>query len=235
MNTTSLRYAADDPQIAALPNSRAPLRQALLLAGLFALLKFILHFGVNLWEPHIGWGYFRDEMYYILCGQHLDWGYVDHGPIVALQARAAIALFGKSLAGIRVFTTLAGAATIFLTGILSWALGGRRSAQALAMLGMLFAPEFLGLDSFLSMNSFEAVFWMTAVLAILMLLRGEPGQRSVERWWIVFGLAGGLGIENKPSMIVFLIALLIGLLITPQRRIVFTRGALIGVALIILL
>jgi 4-amino-4-deoxy-L-arabinose transferase-like glycosyltransferase len=235
MNATSLRYDADDPQLAAPPNSGTALRQALLLAGFFALLKFILHFGINLWEPHIGWGYFRDEMYYILCGQHLDWGYVDHGPIVALQARAAIALFGKSLAGIRMFTTLAGAATIFLTGILSWALGGRRSAQALAMIGMLFAPEFLGLDSFLSMNSFEAVFWMTAVLAILMLLRGQPGQSSLERWWIVFGLAGGLGIENKPSMVVFLVALLIGLLITPQRRIVFTRGALIGVALIVLL
>ena len=44
-------------------------------------------------------------------------------------------------------------------------------------------------------------------------------------WWIVFGLAGGIGIENKPSMVVFLVALLIGLLLTPQRRIVFTRGA----------
>ncbi|MDQ1451043.1 MAG: hypothetical protein QOK38_909, partial [Acidobacteriaceae bacterium] len=225
MNATSSHAVADNPQIAAPPDTGAALRQALLLAGLFALFKFVLHLGVNLWEPHIGWGYFRDEMYYILCGHHLDWGYVDHGPIVALQARAAVALFGKSLAGIRMFSTLAGAASVFLTGILTWALGGRRIAQALAMLGILLAPEFLGLDSFLSMNSFEAVFWMTAVLAVLMVLRSEPGQPSLERWWIVFGLAGGLGIENKPSMVVFLVALLIGLLLTPQRRIVFTRGA----------
>ncbi len=54
-------------------------------------------------------------------------------------------------------------------------------------------------------------------------------------WWIVFGFAGGIGIENKPSMVVFLVALLIGLLFTPQRRIVFTRGAALGVALVILL
>ena len=230
MNTTSLRYDADDPQIAAPPNSGAALRQALLLAGLFALLKFILHFGVNLWESHIGWGYFRDEMYYILCGQHLDWGYVDHGPIVALQARAAIALFGKSLAGIRMLSALAGAVVVFLTGIITWALGGRRIAQALAMLGILMAPEFLALDSFLSMNSFEPVFWMTCVLAILMLLRGGSS-----RWWVVFGLAGGLGLENKPSMLVFLLALLLGLLITPQRRLVFSRAAMFGVALIAVL
>ena len=169
-------------------------------------------------------------MYYILCGQHLDWGYVDHGPIVALQARAGIALFGNSLAGIRLLSALAGAAAVFLTGVITWAIGGRRIAQALAMLGIVLAPEFLGLDSFLSMNSFEAVFWMSAVLAILMLLRGASAG-----WWIVFGLAGGLGIENKPSMVVFLVALLIGLLLTSQRRIVFTRGAVLGVALIVLL
>ncbi|HEY3988510.1 MAG TPA: glycosyltransferase family 39 protein [Acidobacteriaceae bacterium] len=234
MNTvTSL--PAEDSSIAVPPAVGSTLRQALLLAGLFALLKFALHLGTNLWETHIGWGYFRDEMYYILCGQHLDWGYVDHGPIVALQARAAVALFGNSLAGIRIFSTLAGAATVFLTGMIGWAIGGRLIAQALAMLGMLLAPEFLGLDSFLSMNSFEAVFWMAAVFAILMLLRAASGRQFVTGWWIVFGLAGGLGIENKPSMVVFLVALLIGLLLTPERRIVFSRGALVGVALVVLL
>jgi 4-amino-4-deoxy-L-arabinose transferase-like glycosyltransferase len=225
----SATASIEDPAIVVSPPT-GPLRQALFLAALFALLKFAVHFGANLWETHIGWGYFRDEMYYILCGRHLDWGYVDHGPIVALQTRAAIALFGKSLAGIRMFSALAGAATVFLTGIIAWAIGGRRIAQALAMLGILLAPEFLGLDSFLSMNSFEAVFWMTAILAILMLVR-EPSTR----WWIVFGLAGGLGIENKPSMVVFLVALLIALLLTSQRRVVLSRGAILGVALIVVL
>ena len=125
---------------------------------------------------------------------------------------------------------MAGAVVVFLTGIITWALGGRRIAQALAMLGILMAPDYLALDSFLSMNSFEPVFWMTCVLAILMLLRGGSS-----RWWVIFGLAGGLGLENKPSMLVFLFALLLGLLITPQRRLVFSRAALFGVALIAVL
>jgi 4-amino-4-deoxy-L-arabinose transferase-like glycosyltransferase len=228
MNATA--RSVEDLSFTARSEDRTTLRQALLLSGLFALLKFAVHFGVNLWQAHIGWGYFRDEMYYILCGQHLDWGYVDHGPIVALQTRAAIALFGTSLAGIRMFSTLAGAATVFLTGVIAWAIGGSRAAQALAMLGILMAPEFLGLDSFLSMNSFEAVFWMTTVLAILMLLRGASAG-----WWIAFGIAGGLGVENKPSMVVFLISLLVALLLTPERRIVFSRAAIVGVAIIIAL
>ena len=228
MNTTA---SVEASAITAPESERVALRQAILLAAIFALLKFLIHLGANLWEAHIGWGYFRDEMYYILCGQHLDWGYVDHGPIVALQARIGVALFGKSLAGIRVLSAMAGAIAVFFTGIIAWALGGRRVAQALAMLGLLLAPEYLGLDSFLSMNSFEPVFWMAAVVAVLMLLRGAPPTR----WWILFGVAGGLGIENKPSMVVFLVALLIGLLMTPQRRMVFTRGAALGVALVVLL
>jgi hypothetical protein len=228
MNATARSIA--EPSSFVAPAEGSGLRQALVLAGLFALLKFALHLGTNLWEAHIGWGYFRDEMYYILCGQNLDWGYVDHGPIVALQARLGIALFGTSLAGIRMFSALAGGAAVFLTGILTWAIGGNRAAQSLAMLGILLAPEFLGLDSFLSMNSFEAVFWMAAVFAILMLLRGASA-----RWWIVFGIAGGIGIENKPSMVVFLVALLIGLLLTPERRIVFGPAAVVSVAVIVLL
>ncbi len=206
------------------------LRQALLLATLFAAVKLTVQVGANLWQAHLGWGYFRDEMYYILCGRHLDWGYVDHGPVVALQARLAIAIFGKSLAGIRMFSALAGAVKIFLTGMLTWSLGGRRAAQALAMLAALLAPEFLALDSFLSMNSFEPVFWMTVVLSLIQLLRGGS-----PRWWIVLGLAAGIGMENKPSMLVFLVSLLIGLLLTPERRVLFTRGAVIGIALAALL
>ncbi len=220
-------------------NAASSLRQALLLAAIFAGIKLAIQVGGNLWQAHLGWGYFRDEMYYVLCGQHLDWGYVDHGPIVALQARVALALFGKSLVGLRMLSALAGATKIFLTGLIAWSLGGRRVAQALAMLGVLLAPEFLALDSFLSMNSFEPVFWMTAALALIVLLRGEVGSASgavhAGRWWIVFGVAAGIGMENKPSMLVYLIALLIGLLLTPQRRILFCRGAVVAIALAALL
>ena len=228
MHTRAVAFS-EEP-VAMQAEDASSLRQALLLAGLFAAIKLAVQVGVNLWQAHLGWGYFRDEMYYILCGQHLDWGFVDHGPIVALQARASIAIFGKSLAGIRMFSALAGAAKLFLTGMIAWSLGGRRVAQALAMLGVLLAPEFLALDSFLSMNSFEPVFWMTALLAVLLLLRGGS-----PKWWIVFGVAAGLGMENKPSMLVYLVALLAGLLVTPQRRILFSRAMLAGVAIAALL
>ena len=146
---------------------RSDLHRALWLASLFALLKFAIHFGANLLQMHLGWGLWRDEFYYLACGQRLAWGYVDHGPVVALQARLAVALFGRSLAAIRIFVALASAARVFVTGLLTFRLGGRRPAQALAMTVMLIAPAYLGSDSVLNMGPFEAVFWMACLLTLL--------------------------------------------------------------------
>ncbi len=206
------------------------LAPALRLAAIFALITFAFHTVVNLLQPHLGWGYFRDEFYYLLCGRHLAWGYVDHGPLVALQARLAETLFGHSLAGIRIFTSLGGATRVFLTGLLAWSLGGRRAAQTLAMLAVSLAPIYLVLDGFLSMNSLEAAFWSTCLLALILIQNGYT-----QKLWLLFGLSAGLGLLNKPSMTFFLIALAVALLLTPQRRLLFTPWCLAAIALIALI
>jgi hypothetical protein len=112
----------------------AELRDALRVAAAFGAFLVLFHVALTLWVRHEGYGYFRDEMYYLICGRHLTWGYVDHGPLVAVQARLAETLFGKSLVGLRMFAAIGGGMRVFLTGILAWALGGRRAAQVLAMI-----------------------------------------------------------------------------------------------------
>jgi hypothetical protein len=201
------------------------------LAAIFAATKLLFTFALTLWTIHIGYSYFRDEFYYLACGHHLAWGYVDHGPIVALQARLGEILFGTSVFGIRILSAVAGAVMVFLTGLICWALGGRRPAQSLAMIGLICTPQFIGSDGFLSMNSWEPMFWMTCVLALLLILR----DRSEAIWWTIFGLSAGIGLLNKPSMAFFLVALGIGLLCTPQRKLLFTRWAALGIALLILI
>jgi hypothetical protein len=73
------------------------LRAAQRLAAAFGLTKLLITFALTLYTSHLGYGYFRDEFYYIACGRHLAWGFVDHGPIVALQARLGEILFGDSV------------------------------------------------------------------------------------------------------------------------------------------
>src|SRR6185312_3934318 len=188
------------------------LKSALRLALFFTAIKFALHLATNLWQAHLGWGYFRDEFYYLICARHLAWGYVDQGPIVAIQAKLTTALFGTSLAGIRMLSALGGATRVFLTGLLTWSLGGRRPAQTLAMICVLVAPLYLGIDSFLSMNSWESFFWMICLLALILIVRGGSNKL-----WLLFGLSAGIGLLNKPSTTFFLVALLIALIVTPQR------------------
>jgi hypothetical protein len=206
------------------------LRAAVNVACGFAVFKVLLHVALTLWVKHEGYGYFRDELYYLICGRHLAWGYVDHGPLVAVQARLAATLFGRSLVGLRMLSALAGGMRVLLTGMLAWALGGRRAAQVLAMIGVTVAACYLGGDSYLSMNSAESMFWMGCLLSVMLVERGYS-----ERWWLVFGASAGLGMLNKPDMTFFLVALLLALLVTPQRRLLKSKWMLAGIGLMLLI
>src|SRR5438132_7336649 len=93
------------------------------------------------------YGYFRDELYYIACARHLDFGYVDLPPLSALLLRIEMILFGSSLFALRIFPALASALTIALTGMLARELGGRRWAITLAGTGMLGSLFFLAVGN----------------------------------------------------------------------------------------
>ena len=68
------------------------------------MITVLIHLATNLWQAHLGFGFHRDELYHLVCAQHLAWGYVDQAPLVALQGWLAFHLFGDSLAGIRMLT-----------------------------------------------------------------------------------------------------------------------------------
>src|SRR3984893_186073 len=178
------------------------------VAVYFALAACIVHFLFN-----GGYGYFRDELYYAACGQHLAWGYVDQAPLVAVIARLSRALFGDSLRALRFFPALASGAKILLTGWIVRELGGRRYAQVLAGTAMLLCPIYLTMDNFLSMNAFEPVLWMLCVAIALRIIR--TGHQHL---WLLFGLVAGIGILNKHSTLLFGFGFFLALLVTRQRR-----------------
>jgi hypothetical protein len=158
------------------------------------------------------YGYFRDELYFLDCARHLDWGYVDCAPLIAVYAKVALSL-GGSLAVLRSIAALAGAARVALTMVLARELGGGRFAQALAGLCALAAPIYLGMDSILTMNGFEALFWMGCVYFLIRIVRTGDS-----RLWVWFGLLAGLGLENKHSMLLFGGAVAVALLLSRERR-----------------
>ncbi len=186
-----------------------------------ALLKLTLHFLTN-----GQYGYFRDELYYIACGEHLDWGYVDQPPLIAVVAKATRVLFGDSLFAIRFFPAVAGALLVFLTGLIVRQLGGGGFAQLLAALAIIIAPAYLLLHTWLTMNAFEPLFWMACAYIAILILQGRD-----RRLWLLFGAIAGVGLMNKQSMLFFGFAIVVGLLLTPQRKILFNKWIWFGGAL----
>src|ERR1017187_1333076 len=107
--------------------------------------------------PH--YGYFRDELYYLACGEHPAWGYVDQPPLIAWLAWLLQHTIGTSLWALRLLPALAGAATIVLAGLLARELGGHRWAMFLAALATLMAPVSLALSHLFTMNAFDPLLW----------------------------------------------------------------------------
>src|SRR5450755_1410456 len=183
-----------------------PLATGVLIALCAA--KLLLHIFTSLRH----YGYFRDELYYLDMARHLDWGYVDAAPLVAVYAKVAL-LMGGSLAALRIIPALAGAALIALTMLISRELGGSRYAQFLAGLAVLLCPGFLVTNSLMSMNSFEPLFWMGCIWVIARILRTGDS-----RLWLWFGVLAGLGLENKHSTLSFGFAVTAAVLLTHHRR-----------------
>jgi hypothetical protein len=175
------------------------------------------------------YGYFRDELYYLACSEHLDWGYVDQPPLIALIAWLVRHTLGDSLLAIRFLPALAGAALVWLTGKLAREMGGGRFAQALSALGIVFIPIYLIMHHWITMNAFEPLIWMGCAWCIVRAINtGEP------RYWLIFGLLVGVGMENKYSVAFFVFGVLIGLLATPERRFLKSRWVWIGALLALL-
>lgn len=159
------------------------------------------------------YGYFVDELYYIVCARHLAWGYVDQPPLIAAVVKITQALFGISLSALRLPAALAGAVTVLMTGLITRELGGSRYAQAVAALCFALAPGALAIDHFESMNVFEPLFWIgCAYLMMRIILTGNA------KLWLLFGVLAGVGLENKYSMLIFGFGIVAGLVLTPERK-----------------
>ena len=178
-----------------------------LLGGLSFLL-FLLHMLVS-----GRYGYFVDELYYLACSHHLDWGYVDQAPLIAVVTWLDRVTLGDSLPALRFLPALAAGFKVLLAGLIARELGARRYAMALACVAVIVAPLYLGLDSLLTMNVFEPCFWMGCALIALKIFNGAS-----PKLWLLFGLVAGLGLENKHSTLFFGLGLLAGLAATKHRR-----------------
>lgn len=177
-------------------------------------------------------GFFRDELYFIDCGRHPAFGYVDQPPLVPLVA-ATTQWFGHSLVALRAVAGLAHAGTVVVCAALAGLAAGEarlpgRFARTMAAVAVAVSPMFLGLTTTLNTTTLEPLAWTSLAYGVARaIVRAEP------RWLVMAGAVAGVALEAKYAVPLFLVPLIAGVALGPARRILVSRHMLLGAALCI--
>lgn len=190
-------------------------------AGIAAAAAFVTLVAHLIANPH--YGFFRDELYFIICGFRPAWGYVDQPPLVPLLA-AGSQLFGHSLFVLRAVPAFFAAASVYVTCLLVVELGGGAFAEILAAIVTALTPVLMSFGTKLTTDVVGLWLWPLAALYVLRIVKGAN-----PRWWIAVGAIVGMAIESKYSAIFFVVAIIAGLIATEQRRVLFTPWFFCGV------
>ncbi len=188
-----------------------------MIALAISLIAVALH-AATAWR----YGYFRDELYFIACSKHLAWGYVDQPPLVAFAAWLAGTAHYQLIA-LRALPVFAAGLTVYLVVQLTRELGGGRFAQTLAGVATLLMPAYLLLGNTLTTSSFEPFSWTLALYCSIKIVRAPASSALL---WAALAAAIALGAYAKYSMLLPVVGVAVGLLATPQRRVLRSPYAL---------
>jgi len=189
--------------------------------------KLIIHFLTSTtYELH------RDEMLYFAMGDHLSFGYASTPPLTGFLAFISRTLFGYSEFGIKLFPALIGAASIVIIALMVKEFGGGKLAVLIAGVGFLVPGAFLRSNSLFQPVSFDQFFWLLSSYLVLRMV-----NTNNLKLWLWIGFVFGLAFLNKYAILFFALAIVVAVLISPHRKILFSKYFLLGmlVALIVAL
>ncbi|MBK0380925.1 ArnT family glycosyltransferase [Mucilaginibacter segetis] len=175
-------------------------------------------------------GFHRDELLHLVLGDHLDWGYKEVPPFIALLANLTHSLFGYSVFAARIFSTIAAGLIIWLTGRITVELGGRRFAITLACLALIFSPAFAASEYLFQPVVFDQLWWVLTVWLFIKYLNTADVRYL---YWL--GVAVGFGMLTKYTMAFFTFALIIGILISRERKLLFNKHVFFSAAIAIVI
>jgi 4-amino-4-deoxy-L-arabinose transferase-like glycosyltransferase len=158
-----------------------------------------------------GYGYHRDELYFLVAGAHPAWGYPDQPPLTPLLAWATTSLLGDSLVALRLPSALAIAAVVVLAALLGREFSAQPGAQLLAAGCTAVSAYAIAVGHLLSTATFDLLAWTALSWLLARALRdGGPV-------WLAVGLVAGIGLENKTLLAFYLGALGVALVVFGPR------------------
>jgi hypothetical protein len=202
------------------PSRRGEILRQGLLVGSIAALTLVLHALVA-----GRYDIFRNELYFIICGRHPAFGYVDQPPLVPLLA-AATQWFGLNVWLLRLPAVAAAVAIVPLSAEFARQLRGRTVSMVMAAIAAAIAPGLAGLTGTLTTSTFEPLAWTACAYFV-----ARAVTCGDHRAWVCAGVIAGISMEAKYGIAMWLIAIFVGLLLTPSRRALADRDCWFGVAI----
>jgi hypothetical protein len=172
---------------------------------------------------------FANELYFIVCGRHPAFGYVDQPPLLPLLA-ALTQLGGTNAWLLRLPAVIAAVALVPLTVAFAQLLGGSTRAAWLAAVSAAAAAMITAMTAALSTSTFEPLAF-TAVAYLV--ARGVLLAESRAFWWA--GLIAGVALEVKYGILFWLVGIALGLALFGDRSVWRSRDFWIGAAIAALL
>ncbi len=212
-----------DASLDNLPRGPLPIRLVLGLVGV----KVAIHLVTNLFDHY---EFHRDEFLYFAMGEHFHLWRMDIPPAIAALSVAVRSILGDSLLAIRLVPAFFGAATVLLTLLIVWELGGRRFAFWLAGICVLLNPLLLRAGNLFQPVALDQFAWMLGFVALTRLQREDH-----PKWWALLGIGAGFGLLTKLTIGVFGLGVIIGLFITRRLSWLVVRGPWIALTTAILI
>ncbi|HZV77019.1 MAG TPA: glycosyltransferase family 39 protein [Candidatus Babeliales bacterium] len=165
---------------------------------------------------------FRNELYFIVCGRHPAFGYVDQPPLIPLLA-AATQLGGIHVWLLRLPAVLAAVFLVPMTVALAQLLGAGTRGAWLAAVAAAAATLVTAMTATLATTTFEPIaFTAIAYLITRGLLRDEP------RAFLWAGVVLGVTFEARYGALFWGVSLAIGLALAGPRTILRSRDFWLG-------
>jgi hypothetical protein len=191
-----------------------------------AIIKFILPYLLqsSVYDPH------RDELLYLAQGNHLAWGFMEIPPLLSIFAWLTN-LFGNGMFWIKFWPNIFGTLTFVFTAKIIQKLRGGAFAIFLAFLPFIFGV-YLRVFFLFQPNAPEFFFWTLIAYSVLRYIQSQKNK-----YLYFLGMSIGLGMLSKYSVAFFTVGILVGLLLTPQRKIFANKHLYYagGIALLIFL
>jgi 4-amino-4-deoxy-L-arabinose transferase-like glycosyltransferase len=173
-------------------------------------------------------GWHHDEFYYVICGRHLAFGYVDQPPLAPLLARLAAVLPG-GVFPLRLPAIAAQIGCVLLAPMLAAEFGGRRRAQVLAAAAVAACPVFVAASMLFGTTVLDQLAWVA-----LFVLTTRALRTGAVRSWLAVGVVAGLGLETKDTIAVLMLGIAMGLALY-RRETLRTAGPWLAGALAVAL